>query len=281
MGLCQMQTRITLQLNVKLPWTPDWKICHLWLLSWPYIFLSYMCCNCTWKNVYCQTQIEWKYLFQLLLHEVKFNLGIKKYICEAKTTLCLIYQQEMDHYSKNLLIVMAFLLIGDSSHQFVFISLSTSNFRTIVVALMALFYGSQMIGFKNKICTEWNKALRKVWHLPYSARTCMPGPLNGQCHSFDQFNIRFVKFYNRMIKWENTIVNFIAKLAEVNYNGFLNCNIMYIKWKYNVNMLKQNMYECNHVFRRCAKPPWNYVPRINLLKRTYLGRGLFKVNTWF
>ncbi len=51
-----------------------------------------------------------------------------------------------------------------------------------------------------------------------------------------------------MLKWENTIVNFIAKFAQVNYNGSVNCNIMYIKWKYNyikwkynVNMLKQNM----------------------------------------
>ncbi len=45
----------------------------------------------------------------------------------------------------------------------------------------------------------------------------------------------------------------------------LNCNIMYIKWTYNANMLKQNMYECNQVIRRCAKPPPNYVPHINLL----------------
>ncbi len=64
----------------------------------------------------------------------------------------------------------------------------------------------------------------------------------------------------------------IAKLAQVNYNGSLNCNIMYIKWKYNVNMLKQNMYEYNHVIRRCAKPPPNYVPQVNLLKN-YLGQG--------
>ncbi len=55
-----------------------------------------------------------------------------------------------------------------------------------------------------------------------------------------------------MLKCENSIVNFIAKFAQVNYNGSLNCNSMYIKWKYNVNMLKQNIYECNHVIRQCA-----------------------------
>ncbi len=67
------------------------------------------------------------------------------------------------------------------------------------------------------------------------------------CHIFDQCNVTFVKFYNRILKCENTNVNFITKLAQVNYHGSLNGNIMYIKWKYNVNMLKQNMYECNHV----------------------------------
>ncbi len=61
------------------------------------------------------------------------------------------------------------------------------------------------------------------------ARTCMLGPLNGQCYIFDKFNVRFVKFNNRMLKCENTIVNIIAKLAQINYNESLNCNIMYIK----------------------------------------------------
>ncbi len=91
-----------------------------------------------------------------------------------------------------------------------------------------------------------------------------------------RFNVRFVTFYNRMLKCKNSIVYFIAKLAHVNYNGSLNCNIMYIKWKYNVNMLKQNMYECDHVIRRCAMPPPNYVPHINLLKELILVRDCSK-----
>ncbi len=123
--------------------------------------------------------------------------------------------------------------------------------------------------------------LRRVWHLPYSACTCMLGPLNGHCHIFDQFNVIFLKFYNHMLKCENTIVNFIAKFAQVNYNGSLNCNIMYIRWKYNVNMLKQNIYECSHVIRRCAKPPPNYVSHINLLKELILVRDSSKSKDGF
>ncbi len=73
--------------------------------------------------------------------------------------------------------------------------------------------------------------------------TCMLRLFNGQCHIFYQFNVRSVKFYNCMLKCENTIVNFRTKLVQVNYNGSLNCNIMNIKWKYNVNSNKSSKTE--------------------------------------
>ncbi len=41
-------------------------------------------------------------------------------------------------------------------------------------------------------------------------------------------------------------------------------------------MLQQNMYECNHVIRQCAKPPPKYVPHINLLKELFLVRDSSK-----
>ncbi len=59
------------------------------------------------------------------------------------------------------------------------------------------------------ICTEWNKALRKVWLLPYaySARTCMLGPLDGQCYISNQLNVRFVTFYNHILKLPSLFIN--------------------------------------------------------------------------
>ena len=138
------------------------------------------------------------------------------------------------------------------------------------------FYGSVLWkredGLFKDICTEWNKALRRVWHLPYTAHTCMLGPLNGKCHISDQLNVRFVKFYNRMVKCDNKIVNFIANLAKVNYNGFLRNNIMYIKWKYNVDVMNTLMCKCIHVMKKCSQPPPQYVSHINLLKELILVR---------
>ncbi len=45
--------------------------------------------------------------------------------------------------------------------------------------------------------------------------------LNGQCHIVDQFNVRFVKFYNCMLKYENTIVKltFVLKAAPVMFQA--------------------------------------------------------------
>ncbi len=41
-------------------------------------------------------------------------------------------------------------------------------------------------------------------------------------------------------------------------------------------MLKQNMYICMKVIRRCANPPPNYVPHINLLKELIVVRDSSK-----
>ncbi len=91
------------------------------------------------------------------------------------------------------------------------------------------------------ICVEWNKAVRKVWRLPYMAHTNILGPLNGQLHISDQFAVRFVKFYMRMVNSKNTLVNFISRMANDNRSGFIYKNINDLKWRYNFNMFDKNV----------------------------------------
>ena len=86
------------------------------------------------------------------------------------------------------------------------------------------------------MCVAWNKAVRRIWRLPYIAHTNILGPLNGQLHISDQFAIRFVKFYKRMLNSKNAIVNFIAHMAHDNRSGFIYKNVTNIKWKYDINM---------------------------------------------
>ena len=110
------------------------------------------------------------------------------------------------------------------------------------------FYGSvlwkQNDSAIHDICIEWNKALRKVWRLPNTAHTAMLGPLNNQCHISDQLSMRFMKFYDRMHRCDNDLVNFMANVAKHNHNGFIKNNIMYIKWKYDIDLTKMDVSSC-------------------------------------
>ena len=87
------------------------------------------------------------------------------------------------------------------------------------------FYGATLWNFNTSVyeslCVAWNKALRRVWRLPYMTHTCLLGPLNGQIHIADQLNIRFIKFVNRMVHSCNPIVSFIGKYSAIYGNGFI------------------------------------------------------------
>ncbi len=63
----------------------------------------------------------------------------------------------------------------------------------------------------NDICTSWDKAIRKVWKLPATAHTCFLGPLNGQLHILDQIVICFIRFYNRLVSSDNSIVSLLLE----------------------------------------------------------------------
>ncbi len=81
------------------------------------------------------------------------------------------------------------------------------------------FYGSvlwkQECDKFKEMCVAWNKAVRRIWRLPYIAHTNILGPLNSK---------------------NAIIVNFIAHMAHDNRSGFIYRNVTNIKWKYDINM---------------------------------------------
>ncbi len=91
---------------------------------------------------------------------------------------------------------------------------------------------------------SWNKAIRNVWKLPHTAHTCFLGPLNGQLHIHDQIVICFIKFYNQLVSSDNTMVSFIARISMSNRMSYLRSNILYIKWKYDVDITTSNIQQC-------------------------------------
>ncbi len=96
----------------------------------------------------------------------------------------------------------------------------------------------------NDICTSWNKAIRKVWKLPPTAHTCFLRPFNGQLHILDQIVICFIRFYNRLVSSDNSILSFIARVSMSNRMSYLRSNILYIKWKYDVDITATNIQQC-------------------------------------
>ena len=119
------------------------------------------------------------------------------------------------------------------------------------------FYGCTLwklsILFDDKICTEWNKAIRRVWRLPPTAHTCLLGPINSQSHISDQIAIRFVRFYHRALICDNPIIRFIATSAMYNKQSYLRSNILFIKWKYGFNLCDYGMDECiNRIKLSCV-----------------------------
>ncbi len=159
-----------------------------------------------------------------------------------------------------------------------------SNFGTVQSPVLVKLFQSYCTSFygcvlwylsglcKSDICTEWNKAVRKVWRLPYTAHTNMLGPLNGQCHIFEQFVNRFIKFYNRMCHSKNDTVNFLSNVAIQNMQSVTRKNMLFIKWRYNVDILNCNVYRCIHDVKHESKPSNEVLMNVNLLKELLLVR---------
>ena len=91
------------------------------------------------------------------------------------------------------------------------------------------FYGGQTwnLGCRHfdKISVAWQKAIRKVWKLPYQSHRSLllPSLCVSNMHIKTQLILlRFIKFYLSMFVNDNTIVNYFAKRALHLCCGILN-----------------------------------------------------------
>ncbi len=96
----------------------------------------------------------------------------------------------------------------------------------------------------NDICKSWNKAIRKVWKLPPTAHTCFFVTIKWQLHILDQKVICFIRCYNRLVSSDNSIVSFTARVSMSSRMSYLRSNILYIKWKYDVDITITNIQQC-------------------------------------
>lgn len=125
------------------------------------------------------------------------------------------------------------------------------------------YYGCQMWDLSGchikMIYTAWNKAIRKIWNIPWKSHVKLLPYINECLYISEQLALRFCKFYHTMLSCPNENVSLIAQLAKHSTCTTLGKNVAYIMSHYNlfypfettsgINTVKRNMYKelnCNN-----------------------------------
>lgn len=102
------------------------------------------------------------------------------------------------------------------------------------------YYGSQIWCLNSlyfdKVCTAWNKGVRRVLNLPYNAHTWVLGPLLHQCHLRYQLQRRTIRFIDSLSTSVNEIVKICYHRATCNANSPIGSNLSFIRNYYGSTM---------------------------------------------
>ena len=112
------------------------------------------------------------------------------------------------------------------------------------------FYGSQSWRIDSlyflKVCTAWNKGVRRIVNVPYRTHTWMLGPLLNQSHLRYQLQHRTIRFLHGMAHSSNHIVKTCFDHAMRNANTSIGYNLALIRNKYGFNI-------SDHTYTYCMK----------------------------
>ncbi len=103
------------------------------------------------------------------------------------------------------------------------------------------------------------------------------GPLNGQLHILDQIVIHFIRFYNRLVSSDNSIVSFIARVSLSNRMSYLRSNILYIKWKYDVDITTTNIQQSIKCVYGTGQENAQILSYVNMIQELIAARDGFKI----
>ena len=99
------------------------------------------------------------------------------------------------------------------------------------------FYGSNMCKFQNLdlIDIQWKKAIRRIWKLPYRARSKLLPHISNSLPPSICFIKHFIKFYLKNIQSSNSVVKNVFQ-ASLSNDTRIGNNIRYILYKYNLTV---------------------------------------------
>ena len=87
-----------------------------------------------------------------------------------------------------------------------------------------------------KCCTQWNKAIRKIFSLPYQSHRWLLGPLIGQYHISNQLIRRDIKCLYRMINCPNAIIRQYILNAYYNANSLIGYKLAYFRSSFGIDI---------------------------------------------
>ena len=96
----------------------------------------------------------------------------------------------------------------------------------------------------NDLYVAWNKSVRKIWGLPYTAHTRLLGPISGQPHISGQIASRFARFYERLCKCKNIFVNFMMRNCLFNKRSYFKCNVKFIYFNHGTQVQIDGASQC-------------------------------------
>ena len=202
----------------------------------------------TLENVYLNdTQLEWVSEVNHLGHYINAELTDK--------SDCL---KKRGHF-----IGSVNKLVGNYSH------IGTNYMSHLFKNYCCSFYGSQLWDFSsngfNDICTQWNKAVRRILYLNYKTHRWLLGPLIGQQHITTQFYNRFVRFIFKMFNCNNSIVSLVSQLALGDAMSPLGKNISFLKCTYSTDFTF-DVKRCINGITNCRSLTEEQNSLINVLK---------------
>lgn len=123
-------------------------------------------------------------------------------------------------------------MMGNYGH--VPLDMLCSLFRTYCCSL----YGSELWGCNSdgfmKCVIAWNKAMRRILHVPKCTHRWLLGPLSGQINIVEHLHVKTLRYINICIRHENPVVRLVGNRALVSARSPMGANVAYLKHHYSI-----------------------------------------------
>ena len=98
--------------------------------------------------------------------------------------------------------------------------------------------------FAMKMYTQWNKAVRNIWHLPYKTHKCLLPHIVHNLSMKDQMLVRFIHYYASLLKSDNYVINYFCLRSAYYADSTLGTNCAYIAKQFKLNVQCLNIALC-------------------------------------